>query len=301
MAENEPWVAHRGQVGLAPARHLRIVLLTVAAMVAFAANSVLCRTALAHTAIDPATFTLVRIASGAALLWMLARAAEGGGASAGSWRAAAALVVYAACFSFAYVSLAVGTGALLLFGAVQASMVLHGLLSGERLSARQWGGLALAIAGVVVLVAPGVTAPDPIGAVLMAAAGAAWGVYSLLGRTSKDKPLHATAGNFVRALPLAAAVAVVSALTANGSWDVAGLVYAVLSGAVASGLGYVVWYGALPGLTAARAASVQLSVPVITAVAGVAVLDEALTLRLALASAAVLGGIALVVRGRRYR
>ncbi len=298
MAENETVVAHGGGVGAPHARQMRIVLLTAAAMVAFAANSVLCRLALAHTSIDPANFTLVRVASGAALLWVLSRAAEGRGASAGSWRAAAALVVYAACFSFAYVSLAVGTGALLLFGAVQASMVLHGLVSGERLGALQWGGLVLALAGVAVLVAPGVTAPDPLGAVLMAAAGVAWGVYSLLGRTSKDKPLHATAGNFLRAVPLAVVVAAGSMLVSHSGWDTAGLVYAVLSGAVASGLGYAVWYAALPSLTAARAASVQLSVPVITAVAGVAVLDEALTLRLSLASAAVLGGIALVVRGR---
>lgn len=271
--------------------------LTAVSMLAFAANSVLCRMALSQTAIDPAGFTLTRIASGAATLWLLTvLAGRGRHRVGGSWRGAFALFAYAAAFSFAYVSLTAGTGALLLFGAVQATMIARGLMAGERLKPIQWLGLGSALAGLVVLVAPGVTAPEPLGALLMAAAGVAWGAYSLLGRGSTD-PLGATAGNFLRAAPMALALAV--PLIASLNPDPMGLVYGLLSGAVASGLGYALWYSALPGLTATRAASVQLSVPVITALAGTLLLGEALTLRLGLASVAVLGGIALVVAAKR--
>lgn len=275
----------------------RTLTLTAVAMAAFAANSVLCRLALAHTAIDPALFTLVRIVSGAATLWVLVLSAGRGRRIGGSWQGALALLAYAACFSFAYVSLNAGIGALLLFAAVQATMILWGLLRGERLVPLQWIGLAGAMAGLVLLLAPGVSAPEPAGAALMVVAGIAWGAYSLQGRGSAD-PLGANAGNFLRAAPPAALLALVAF---GGGWDTAGLAYAVLSGALASGVGYAIWYAALPGLTAARAASVQLSVPVITALGGVMLLGEPVTLRLAVASAAVLGGIALVLRGRLRR
>lgn len=300
----------------------RAALLTLLAMLAFAANSILCRLALTQTAIDPAGFTLVRIASGAASLWLIARTTghAKAGAGAGSWRGAAALLGYAAAFSFAYLTMTAGTGALLLFGAVQATMILVGLYRGERLVPLQWGGLALALGGLALLLAPGLSAPDPLGALLMVAAGAAWGVYSLLGRTSRD-PIATTAGNFLRAAPMAAVLALLAALigpmlggsmlggsTLGGStlgggvrWDQEGLVYAVLSGALASGVGYSIWYAALPALTAARAASVQLSVPVITALAAVLALGERITPVLALSSVAVLGGIALVIVGKARR
>ncbi|SMF92254.1 Threonine/homoserine efflux transporter RhtA [Azospirillum oryzae] len=283
----------------------RAALLTLLAMLAFAANSILCRLALTQTAIDPAGFTLVRIASGAASLWLIARATGHAKAGAGSWRGAAALLAYAAAFSFAYLTMTAGTGALLLFGAVQATMILVGLYRGERLVPLQWGGLALALGGLALLLAPGLSAPDPLGAVLMVAAGAAWGVYSLLGRSSRD-PIATTAGNFLRAAPMAAALALMAALVGplfggGVRWDSGGLVYAVLSGALASGVGYSIWYAALPALTAARAASVQLSVPVITALAAVLALGERITPVLALSSAAVLGGIALVIVGRARR
>lgn len=273
----------------------RTIVLTAIAMIAFAANSVLCRLALSRTGIDPAVFTLTRLVSGAAAMWLLTLIFRGGGGVGGSWRAALALLAYAAAFSFAYVSLPAGTGALLLFGAVQGTMIAKGLLAGERLAVKQWGGLALALAGLGLLVAPGVAAPAPAGALLMAAAGIAWGIYSLLGRRSAD-PLAATAGNFLRAAPLALALA--APFLAQADWPATGLVYAVLSGALASGLGYALWYGALPGLTAASAASVQLSVPVITAFGGVLFLHETVSLRLVLASLAILGGIALVVAGQ---
>lgn len=283
----------------------RAALLTVLAMLAFAANSILCRLALTQTAIDPAGFTLVRIASGAASLWLIARATGHAKAGAGSWVGAAALLAYAAAFSFAYLTMTAGTGALLLFGAVQATMILAGLYRGERLVSLQWGGLALALGGLALLLAPGLSAPDPLGALLMLAAGAAWGIYSLLGRASRD-PIATTAGNFLRAAPMAAVLALAAALAGPLSggglrWDQGGLVYAVLSGALASGVGYSIRYAALPALTAARAASVQLSVPVITALVAVLALGERITPVLALSSVAVLGGIALVILAKSRR
>ena len=283
----------------------RAALLTVLAMLAFAANSILCRLALTQSAIDPAGFTLVRIASGAASLWLIARATGHAKAGAGSWRGAAALLAYAAAFSFAYLTMTAGTGALLLFGAVQATMILVGLHRGERLVPLQWSGLALALGGLALLLAPGLSAPDPLGALLMVVAGAAWGIYSLLGRASRD-PIATTAGNFLRAAPMAAVLALLAALAGplpGGGlrWDQGGLLYAVLSGALASGVGYSIWYAALPALTAARAASVQLSVPVITALVAVLALGERITPVLAVASVAVLGGIALVIVGKGRR
>ena len=272
------------------------LLLTALTMLAFAGNSVLCRLALSHTAIDPAGFTLVRIASGAAMLWVLANIFGKRKGIGGSWKGAAALTLYAIAFSLAYVTLPAGTGALLLFGAVQVTMIATGLKQGERLAALQWVGLAVALAGLVTLVAPGVSAPPPLGAALMALSGVFWGVYSLLGRGSRD-PVATTAGNFLRAAPMALIPAVMLAGQLNP--DPTGIFYAVLSGTLTSGCGYILWYRVLPKLTAAHGASVQLSVPVIAALAGAALMGETVTLRLCIASAAVLGGIALVITQRR--
>jgi drug/metabolite transporter (DMT)-like permease len=283
-----------------PAGHLpfpRIIALTVAAMLAFAANSILCRLALAQASIDPASFTFIRIGSAVLTLWLILHGSGKDRAVKGSWRAALALFAYAAVFSFAYVSLPAGTGALLLFGAVQATMVITGLVRGERLASLQWAGFVLALAGLAWLVAPGVSAPPIFSAVLMLAAGVAWGAYSLLGRGASD-PLGATAGNFVRALSMAG-VLMVLAIASGLKVDWQGFIYAALSGAAASGLGYVIWYAALPGLSPAQAASVQLSVPVITALAGTLMLGEPITYRLVLSSLAILGGIALVIFSRR--
>lgn len=274
----------------------RLVVLVALAMAAFAANSLLCRVALRDTAIDAATFTMVRIASGALVLWMIARSRDATMSGAGSWRSAAALFAYAAAFSFAYIELSAGIGALLLFCAVQITMIGWGLWKGERIAAVQGAGLALAIGGLVALLWPGLSAPPPGSAALMIAAGIAWGIYSLRGRGSGN-PTIATAGNFMRAVPFAA---VLSLATLSGAKaDAAGIGYAVASGALASGLGYAIWYAALPGLTATKAATIQLSVPVIAAIAAVFLLGEALTLRLVASSAAILGGIALVVLHRR--
>lgn len=275
----------------------RLILLTALALLAFAGNSLLCRFALRGGHADPAAFTLIRIASGAGALWLtlhLRRVGRFGG----SWPSALALFVYAIAFSFAYVSLSAGTGALLLFGAVQASMLVAGLLSGERLSVLQGLGLALAVGGLVYLVLPGLEAPEPVGATLMVAAGIAWGVYSLRGRRAGE-PVAATAGNFLRATPLAilATLFAVSHLEV----DATGWALALASGVLTSGLGYVIWYAALKGLSATRAAVVQLSVPVLAAFGGVLLLGETLSARLAIASCVILGGVALAIFGKQRR
>jgi drug/metabolite transporter (DMT)-like permease len=274
----------------------RTLLLTALAMLAFAGNSLLCRLALKDTAIDAASFTSLRILSGALTLWLLLRLRSGNGALAGSWFAAGALLAYAAAFSFAYLQLDAGVGALLLFGAVQISMLAWGFYRGERLSPLTATGLLLALAGMLVLLLPGASAPALGSALLMLLAGAAWGAYSLLGRGIAD-PLAATAGNFLRAVPLALLVS--ARLLSRLSWDVPGLIYALLSGALTSGIGYAIWYTALRGLRAFQAATVQLSVPILAALAGSLLLDEALSLRLLLSAVAVLGGIALVLGAKQ--
>ncbi len=270
--------------------------LAAAAMCAFAANSLLCRLALGAGLIDAATFTTVRLASGALLLAALVAWQQRAWPRSGfdPW-AALALFVYAIAFSFAYLSLSAGTGALILFGAVQMTMILFGLISGERLAATGWCGLVLAFAGLVFLLAPGLGAP-PIGAaLLMTLAGLAWGVYSLCGRGFAD-PLRATASNFIWSVPLALLVS--AAMSSQYHATPHGVALAIASGALASGLGYVIWYAAVRRLSALRGAAVQLSVPVIAAFGGVLLLEEHWSGRLTLASIAVLGGIALVLRSR---
>ncbi|WP_432729553.1 DMT family transporter [Variovorax sp. W6] len=277
---------------------LRTILLTAVAMLAFAANSLLCRLALQRKGIDPASFGSVRLVAGALMLGLIVRfRAQAPASSALSaradWLAAVMLFGYVAFFSFAYLSLPAGTGALILFGAVQLTMFGVGLRSGsERFGALAWLGFAMAAGGLVYLVSPGIAAPPLLGAVLMAVAGVAWGVYSLRGRGVAD-PLAATARNFTRAVPLALALSLVFVASAHA--DATGLVLAVASGALTSGLGYVVWYAALGRLGAMRAATVQLSVPLLAAFGGVLFLSEAITPRLAAASVAILGGIALVL------
>lgn len=280
---------------------LQIFLLTLLAMVAFAGNSLLCRLALKNTAIDPASFTSIRLVSGAFVLWLIVRLREGvssPAATAGNWPSGLALFAYAAAFSFSYVSLPAGMGALLLFGAVQVTMISFGLWRGERLGMRQVLGLVAACAGLVGLLLPGLLAPPLLGSLMMLTAGVAWGIYSLRGQGSGDAT-RVTAGNFWRSAIFAAGV---SALMLPGATlDRAGTGYAVLSGAIFSGLGYAVWYTALRHLKATRAATVQLSVPVIAAVGGILFLDEPLTQRLVISSAAILGGVALVMLGKPGR
>jgi len=277
--------------------YARIMALTSLAMIAFAGNSLLCRIALKDTSIDAASFTTIRLASGAMMLWLVVRMRRGTYTGGGNWLSAFALFAYAAGFSFSYVSLPAATGALLLFGAVQVTMIGHGLLVGERLLRLQLVGLMLAFGGLIVLLLPGLSAPPLYGSILMLGAGVAWGIYSLRGKGAGD-PTKVTAGNFLRAVPIAAAL---SLLMLNGATlDPAGFWYAVASGALASGIGYAIWYTALPALKAANAATVQLSVPVIAALGGVVFLGEPISLRLASASVAILGGIALVILEKQH-
>jgi len=275
-----------------------VIALCVAALFGFAANSLLCRSALGDSSIDAASFTAIRIGSGALVLVVLAsRLGARDFRRAGSWTSAGALFSYAAAFSFAYLRLTTATGALILFASVQVTMIGWGIVRGARPRALEWIGIAIAAGGLVVLVLPGLAAPDPVGAALMAIAGAAWGIYSLRGRNT-TRPLAATADNFVRAVPLAALLLLAIPL-AGGMLTATGLVLAVSSGALASGVGYSLWYAAQPHLAPTRAAIVQLSVPVIAAAGGVAVLGEAVTMRLALTSAAILGGIGLTLLSRQ--
>lgn len=271
------------------------LFLTLIAMLAFAGNSLLCRAALTATAIDPASFTAVRLLAGALTLWLIVGVRQRPGPVSGSWTSALALFTYAATFSYAYLSLSAATGTLLLFGAVQTTMIGYGLWSRERPSAWQSLGMVVAAAGLLGLLLPGLTAPPLIASVLMLAAGVAWGIYSLRGRGAVD-PTCLTAGNFLRALPFAAALSLIT--WHRHSWDGAGVAYALASGALASGIGYAIWYRALPGLAATTAATVQLSVPVLAALGGILVLGEALSPRLIVTSVAILGGIALVTCNR---
>ncbi len=264
-------------------------------MIAFASNSLLCRLALKQTGIDAASFTFIRIFSGAVALWLIMKMRRATWKNEGSWSSALALFIYAAAFSFAYLDLSAGTGALLLFGAVQATMILWGFRKGERLDAIQLIGLIVAVTGLVVLMFPGLSAPPLVDSILMVGAGVAWGVYSIRGKAGRDA-IAATAGNFLRAVPFAAVVSII--LLSRARLGHAGIFYAVVSGAITSGLGYVIWYSALPDLKAASAATVQLSVPVLAATGGILLLGEPITLRYVLASIAILGGIALVVLER---
>jgi drug/metabolite transporter (DMT)-like permease len=274
----------------------QLAALTALALACFAANSILCRLALREGGMDPLGFTLVRLASGAAMLALLVRWRRRSRPMAGDWGSAIALFGYALAFSLAYVHVTAGTGALLLFGAVQLTMVAMALNAGERWTPWQAGGSAFAFAGLVWLVLPGLEAPPLAPAVAMVAAGMAWGVYSWRGRFVLD-PLRSTAGNFYRAAPLALLPCLL--FLPEIKPDPVGAACAVLSGAVASGLGYAIWYTALPGLSAKTAANAQLSVPVLAALGGLALLDEPIGWRWVIAATAVLGGIAIAARAKR--
>ena len=276
----------------------QIALYTSLAMVAFASNSLLNRLALGQKSIDAVSYTTVRLMSGAITLWLISSLQRNNARPKvrGNWVSAFMLFLYAIAFSFAYLSLSAGTGALILFGTVQVTMILVGLRSGERPRLLEWLGILLALSGLVYLVVPGLRAPSPLGSALMTVAGIAWGIYSLRGRGA-GSPLADTTGNFIRTVPL---ILTVRLVTLNGlQLSQSGILLAILSGAIASGVGYVIWYAALRGLTATRAAIVQLSVPVLAAGGGVVLLAEDISLRLIVASILILGGIALAITGRR--
>ena len=269
----------------------RLIVITTFAMLAFAGNSLLCRVALRDTAIDAASFTAIRLAAGAAVLAIIVRARNGRPTEAGSWPAAACLFGYAAGFSFAYRELSAATGAILLFGTVQTGMIAAAMALGERLRTWQVVGLLIAVGGLVYMLLPGLTAPPLASAAFMIAAGLSWVGYTLLGRGTGD-PTKATAGNFLRTVPFAAALLLTSVGT---TVDHTGALYAAVSGAITSGLGYVLWYAALAALTTVSAAVIQLSVPIIAALGGVLLLAEPLSSRLVISSATIMGGIALTI------
>lgn len=289
-------------------RPTRVIVLTALSMVAFAGNSLLCRLALKSTAIDPASFTSIRLVSGAFALWLIlwfrsrknssrtSSKSQSKGRVSGNWLSASALFIYAAAFSFSYTHVSAGVGALLLFGAVQATMIGYGVAMGERLSKLQLLGLVTACAGLAFLFLPGLTAPPWQSALLMLASGVAWGVYSLRGRQAADAT-HATAGNFLRAagLALLASLLIPSTLYLANS----GIYYAALSGALTSGVGYAIWYSVMPRLSATVAATVQLTVPVLAALGAMVWLSEPFTLRVLMACVAILGGVALTIMYRK--
>lgn len=277
---------------------MKSFFLTTFALVAFAFNSILCRMALGTEEADAASFTAVRLASGAIMLALIAASFRKTktAAKSGQWPSAIYLFAYAVCFSFAYLGLTAGTGALILFGSVQLTMIAVSLVRGERPPMLEWIGLALAVGGLVYLVFPGLASPPLASSLLMAVAGAAWGLYSLRGKGSSD-PLADTTGNFVRTLPLAAVTLLL--FLPNLHLSRSGILLAVLSGAAASGVGYTVWYAALKYHTATRAAVLQLAVPVLAAVLGILILREVATMRLALSAILILGGIGLALGWKR--
>ncbi len=271
---------------------MRTLACTTFALVAFAANSLLCRLALGDAAIDPASFATLRLVSGAGVLLLISSSRESGIAKPADWVSATLLFLYAAPFSFAYVTLTTGTGALILFGSVQTSMILAAFRAGERPHRIESLGLIVALAGLVWLVLPGLSAPPLLGSALMAGAGVSWGLYSLRGRRNSD-PLATTTNNFVRAVPFTLAMSLI--LLPHAHISLKGSALAVLSGALASGVGYVVWYAALQGLRTTHAAIVQLSVPVLAAIGGVVLRSEPVSLRLLLSACLILGGIGVAV------
>lgn len=277
---------------------MRTILLTTIAMVAFAANSVLARLAFATAHAEPLSYTGIRLAAGAITLAILLLARRQSSRPAGSWAGAAALFGYAILFSIAYILLGAGTGALILFASVQFGILGWAIFRGDRPKALEWVGLILAFGGLVYLVSPGLVAPHPIGTALMIGAGLCWAAYTLIGRGSTT-PLADTAGNFIRTLPVAI-VLLAAGLALQIPSPLAAL-YAILSGALASGVGYAVWYAVLPALTRTRAAIVQLTVPAIAAIGGILFIGEAPGLRLTLAGIAIIGGVALALTaaGRR--
>jgi drug/metabolite transporter (DMT)-like permease len=283
---------------------IKTIALTSFSLVAFAANSVLCRLALKEGEIDPASFTMVRLLAGVIVLMVILKSTNrrGSDSSTGNWKAALMLFIYAAAFSFAYVTLDTATGALILFGAVQLTMVFAGWIKGARLTWVEWLGMTVAFGGLVYLVLPGVTAPTPMGFGLMASAGAAWGLYTLMGRYSTD-PLADTTYNFARSLPFLIALVAVTAIgsTDNFRFSVNGVLLAVISGGIASGIGYAIWYTALRGLSGTVAAVVQLAVPAIAALGGVVFVSESISQRLLISAAMTLGGIFLVTTQRHLR
>jgi len=276
----------------------KTIILTGLALIAFSANSVLCRLALGNEAIDASSFTVIRLLSGTVtLLIIISATGKVAGSSKGSWTSSFMLFLYAVTFSYAYISLDTATGALILFGSVQITMILLSLVSGTRLHITEWAGIIIAFTGFIYLILPSVTTPSASGFLLMTIAGIAWGIYTLRGRSSKN-PLMDTAYNFLKTTPFVLLLAISTIDNINYSSE--GIVLALLSGGVTSGIGYTIWYIVLGGLSSTQAAVLQLSVPVIAALGGVIFVSEVITFRLTVSAAMVLGGILIVVLGQYF-
>lgn len=278
---------------------MKTILYTIIALVAFAGNSVLCRYALKGDAIDAASFTSIRLISGAVLLIFLVMLKNKGtlNLKAGSWLSAFYLFVYMVTFSYAYITLDTGIGALILFGAVQMTMVIFSISKGKKLQLIEWVGLIIAFSGLALLLLPSGSAPSLTGFVLMAISGIAWGGYTLAGKGAKS-PLIATSNNFLRTLPLVIGLVLFTFDSATISYD--GVLLAVVSGALTSGLGYAIWYAALEGLKVTQAAVLQLTVPIIASFGGVIFTSEVITLQLVISSLCVLGGILIITLGSQF-
>jgi drug/metabolite transporter (DMT)-like permease len=278
---------------------MKTILFTGLALIAFAANSVLCRLALGEGVIDASSFTIIRLLSGAIVLLIIIGISKNKSDSStkGSWSASIMLFLYAITFSFGYITLDTATGALILFGSVQITMILLSVLSGNRLHISEWFGMATAFSGFVYLILPGATAPSATGFFLMTVSGIAWGIYTLKGRISMN-PLMDTGYNFLRTIPFVIILVMITIKSAHFSLE--GILLGVLSGGIASGIGYTLWYIALSGLSVTQAAVLQLLVPVIAAVGGIIFVSESLTIHLIISSIMVLGGILMVVLGRYY-
>ncbi|WP_210725608.1 DMT family transporter [Candidatus Colwellia aromaticivorans] len=282
---------------------LKTSLLTGLALIAFAANSVLCRLALGNEAIDASSFTEIRLLSGAIALFIILsikgsiKGSNKGASSKGSWTASFTLFLYAITFSYAYLSVDTGTGALILFGSVQITMIMLSLISGTRLHLIEWSGVFLAFTGLIYLILPNITTPSINGFILMTVSGISWGIYTLKGRGSKN-PLMDTTYNFLRTIPFVTLLALFT--MQNMSYSFEGIVLAIISGAITSGVGYTIWYVALGDLTSTQAAVIQLSVPVIAAIGGVIFVSELITIRLVISAIIVLSGILMVVLGKYY-
>ncbi len=277
---------------------IRIILITLFALLAFAGNSLITRFALENTAIDEASFTLFRITSGAIFLWLyISFDKRDKLLSSGRWLAALALFLYVSCFTYGYRLVTAGTGALLVFGSVQITMTISGYCQGERLNTKQILGFGLAFLGLIILMLPGFTSPSLIGASLMCIAGIAWGFYTLQGQDCKD-PSTSTTGNFIKAVPMAILFWLLVHFATNKTINLnsSGIMYALISGSITSGLGYIIWYSILPVLKSSQAAIVQLSVPIIVTLTGALLLEEQITLRVLLASSTILIGILLVLK-----
>ena len=278
---------------------IKTSLLTGLALIAFAANSVLCRLALGNGSIDALSFTGIRLVSGAIALFIILsiKGNNKGISSKGSWTASFTLFLYAITFSYAYLSVDTGTGALILFGSVQITMILLSLISGTRLHISEWSGVIVAFTGFIYLIFPSITSPSINGFILMSVSGISWGIYTLKGRNSKN-PLMDTTYNFLRTIPFVALLAVFTMQNIDFSSE--GVIFALLSGGIASGVGYTIWYIALGDLSSTQAAVIQLSVPVIAAIGGVWFVSEIITFRLIISATIVLGGILMVVLGKYY-